>query len=120
MNCEVDTPGAQRFFQLLDEKPLAADLGERPVGDLVAGGADDDAFDRARRRQFGMRRHQPLAQQLSLAQRELAAAGADAQSGGCHGMVIGFAAQQGKGRCWAGAPPLRFAHACARDRNQLR
>ena len=41
MHGEVDGAGQQRLLDLLGEQPLAAGLGERPVLDRVAGGADD-------------------------------------------------------------------------------
>ena len=45
----------QRLLDLLGEQALAADLGQRPVLDRVAGGADDHEFDRAPRRRPGRR-----------------------------------------------------------------
>ena len=42
---EIGAPVEQRFFDLLGEEALGADLGQRHVGDLVAGGLDD--FDAA-------------------------------------------------------------------------
>ena len=46
MHGEVDAPVEQRLLDLLGEQALAADLGQRPVLDAVAGGADDDDLDR--------------------------------------------------------------------------
>ena len=88
----------QRLLDLLGEQALAADLGERPVGDAVAGGADDDDFDRAGRGERGMRRRQPLAPPRGLGQRQLAAAGADAQSGrdAMRRRLLGPATRQGE------------------------
>ena len=48
MHRQVDRPRQQRLFDFLGEQSLAADLRQRHVGDLVAGGLDD--FDAASRR----------------------------------------------------------------------
>ena len=45
MHGEIDSAGKQCFFDLLGEQPLAAGLGEWPVLDRIAGGADDLDFD---------------------------------------------------------------------------
>ena len=47
MHGEVDVAGQQRLLDLLGEQALAADLGERPVLDAVAGGLDDAHLERA-------------------------------------------------------------------------
>ena len=70
---EVDLAGEQALLDVLDEDALAADLLERDVGAAVALGADD--LD-ARFRGPGERR-QRLGDDVDLAQREGAAAGAD-------------------------------------------
>ena len=38
---EIGAAVEQRFFDFLGEETLGADLGQRHVGDLVAGGLDD-------------------------------------------------------------------------------
>ena len=42
---EIDAAFEQRFFDLLGEHALGADLGEGDVENLVAGGLDDFQFD---------------------------------------------------------------------------
>ncbi len=44
MNRDIDRFVHQRVFKFLDENALAADLGERSVGEFVAGSLDDDDF----------------------------------------------------------------------------
>ena len=46
MHRQIDPPVQQRLVDLLGEQALAADLGQRPVEDPVAGGLDDDHLDR--------------------------------------------------------------------------
>ena len=45
--------GQQRLVDLLRPERLAADLGERAVGDPVAAGLDDDDLDMSRRPALG-------------------------------------------------------------------
>ena len=42
---EVDLPREQGLLELLGEQPLAAELVQRAVGDLVAGGLEDAELD---------------------------------------------------------------------------
>ena len=55
MHREVDPARQQRRLDLLAEQALAAELGERPVGDPIAGRADRHDLERARRGELGMR-----------------------------------------------------------------
>ena len=70
---EIDTVFDQRFFDFLGEHPLGADFGQRNVGDFIAGGLDDLQF-------HGVAlRAQQIGDVVGLPERELRAAGADAQ-----------------------------------------
>ena len=77
MDRKVDAPIEQRLLDLLGEEALAADLGQRPVEDAVAAGADDDDLEVAPWRSRARRRGGPRS--LGLGERERAAAGADAE-----------------------------------------
>ena len=81
MHREVDRAGGERLLDLLGEQALAADLGERPVLDRVAGGADDRGPRCARpaRRAAAARRR---AHHAGLGERERPAARADPQDEG--------------------------------------
>ena len=72
MHREVDPARQQRRLDLLAEQALAAELGERPVGDPVAGRADRHDLERARRGELGMRARERPADQLGLRQRQRA------------------------------------------------
>src|SRR5579862_6116891 len=115
MDGEIDAAVFQGLLELLGEEALAADLGERPVGHLIAGGADDDGLDRTFSGERGMRAAEAPAQLARLRQRELAAAGPDAQQGGCHASLIGVRGSERKGRGGQerglAALPLRVAAA---------
>ena len=77
MHRQVDGAGEQRLLDLLGEQALAAGLGERPVADHVAGGADDLKRDPLGGDAVGggeAGAHLP-----GLGQRQRAAAGADSQ-----------------------------------------
>ena len=71
---DVDVARQQRLLHLLGEQTLAADLGERPVGHAVAGGADDDELDVVGR-QIVVRGHQSGPNLLSLGERQPACRG---------------------------------------------
>ena len=74
---EIDLFPDQRLVDLLAEQALAAGLGERPVGDAVAGRADghnDHVLGRQRKR-----REQAPLDFFSLRQRQRAAARSDAE-----------------------------------------
>ena len=49
MHRDVDLTGQKVIFDFAGEKPLAADLFQRPVNDPVAGGLDDDDGERLER-----------------------------------------------------------------------
>ena len=57
---KIDAPFGERFFNLFGEHALGADLGQRDVGNLVAGGLDDldldlmAAFAKQRRDMVGL------------------------------------------------------------------
>jgi len=72
---EVDRSRKQRFFDLLDEQPLAADLGERAALDAVAAGADVHELDGQAGRLCAQRSRHPL----GLAHGEDTAARTEAQ-----------------------------------------
>ena len=67
----------QGLFDLLDEEPLAADLGQGDIEDLVTTGLDDRQAHVA----GGVHAADLVANPLGLPQGELAAAGADVQPG---------------------------------------
>jgi hypothetical protein len=75
MHGKVDGAGKQRLLDLLGEQALAAFLGERPVADHVARGAD--RLERDRLRGKGVRGGEAIAHELGLRERERAAARAD-------------------------------------------
>ena len=79
MHREVDAALEQRLLDLLGEQALAAGLGQRPVLDPVAGGADH--LDLDPRRIEAMRLRQRVAHHAGLRQRQRAAARADPQNG---------------------------------------
>ena len=66
-------PLKQRVFEFLDEQALAAGIGERTVLDAVAGGLQDHDL------AGGAGRDQQRAHHVRLDQRELGAAGAEAE-----------------------------------------
>jgi hypothetical protein len=80
MHGEVDGAGEERLLDLFGEQALAADLGERPIADQVAGGADDLDRDPLGAEPVGG--GEPRAHLMRLGERERAAARADAQDGG--------------------------------------
>src|SRR5262244_601898 len=75
MHGEVDGAGAERLLDLLGEEALAAGLGQRPVADDVAAGADDLELDALCGKR--VRRGQAIAHVLGLGERERTAARAD-------------------------------------------
>ena len=77
MHREIDGAGAERLLDLLGEQALAAGLGQRPVLDHVAGGAD--GLDRDLIGSNAMRGGEAGAHFPRLGERERAAARADAQ-----------------------------------------
>ncbi len=68
----IDATVEQRLLDFLGEQSLAADFGQRDVGDLVAGGLDD--FDAA---VFAERLRAATSTQSRLPQRQLRSAGSD-------------------------------------------
>ncbi|MCY1517017.1 hypothetical protein D9M68_516800 [compost metagenome] len=76
MHGEIGAPVEQRVFELLDEQPFAAHLGQGAVEDLVASGRQGKKFNRARR----VQRAQPVAHMLGLPQGKPAGAGRDDQA----------------------------------------
>src|SRR5260370_8197183 len=103
MHREVDFACEQRLFDLLGEQPLAAGLGERPVLDLVAGGADRDELDRGSGEAMGGER---LPDQLRLLERQRAPPRADPQNARC-GRGLHLATSQ----CYASVRPAIIAPA---------
>jgi hypothetical protein len=79
MHREVDFAGEQRFLDFLGEKPLAAGIGQWPILDDIAGGADD--LDRDRLHFQSRRGGEPALHLARLHQRQRRAARADAQGG---------------------------------------
>ena len=75
MHGHVDAAVGELRLDLLGKQPLAANLGERPVGDAVALGTDNNDFDL--RRMIAMGGGDPLLQLIGLRQRQFAAARAD-------------------------------------------
>jgi hypothetical protein len=82
MHGEVEAAVQQAVLDLLGEQALAADLGQRPVLHLVAGGADDDDLDRAGHGQGRMGVGQAPPRLLGLDEGERAAARPDAKNRG--------------------------------------
>ena len=78
----------QRLLDLLGEQALAAGLGQRPVLDAVAGGADHLELDPLRRE--AVRPGQRVADHAGLRQRQRAAARADPQDCGIRGRLTGL------------------------------
>ncbi len=78
MHRDVGAAVEQGVFELLDEQPLAADLGERAVEDLVAAGGHAEQFDAARRIQC----FQTRLDVFGLPQGEAAFAGCDDDAAG--------------------------------------
>ena len=72
-------PSMQRLLDLLGEQPLAADLGERAILHLVAGGADRLDQDRVGLGKLGINGDEALAHDRRLLQSERAAARADSE-----------------------------------------
>ena len=73
MHGEVDALVQERLLDLLREQPLAADIGERPVGEAVARGGDDTGVQRALFGQHGMGRNEPGTDEAGLGDGERAA-----------------------------------------------
>ncbi len=67
-------------FQLLDEQPLAADLGERGIQDLVTLSAHGDQLDL----QLGVQGFQPVFDEVGLPHGQGALASGNFQGSGCH------------------------------------
>ena len=86
MHREVDGAAEQRLLDFLGEEPLAAEVGERPVLDDVAGGADDLDLDPLGIEAAG--RGEAALHLARLHQRQRRAARADAQDGGCEDCAI--------------------------------
>ena len=68
MHGDVDFVREERVFDLLGEKPLAANVGEWAVQYLVTGGLDDGNANRLRRKTMGFT--QPLTDLVGLGQRQ--------------------------------------------------
>ena len=73
MHGEIDAPVQERLLDLLGEEPLAADLGERAVGEAIARGGDDGGAQRAVLGERGMSRHELGADVAGLGDGERAA-----------------------------------------------
>ncbi len=86
MDGDVDPAGEERLVDLLGEQALAAGLGERTVGDPVAGGAD--RHDRERRLIEAERRREAAPCLRGLGECERAAAGADPDCAGLQGASV--------------------------------
>jgi hypothetical protein len=94
MHGEIDEAGGEGFFDFFREysfakSALSADLGQRNIGDLVAGGMNNFNFD------FMSARAEQRGDVVGLPESKLRAAGADAEPG-CHFMrhcVFFFAAE---------------------------
>ncbi len=78
MHRHVDAPVQHGVVDLLGEQPLAADVGERTVEDLISRGLDDDHLDGARPSEPRVGGDEISADLLGLGQGERAAPGADA------------------------------------------
>ena len=76
MHGQVGPPLEQRQLELLDEQPLAADLGERAIEDPVALGRHPEDLDAAVR----VQRAQAVAHVLGLPHRKPAFARCDHQA----------------------------------------
>ena len=76
---EIDGAAQQRLLDLLGEQPLAADVGQQPVGDAITGGLDHLDHDRVRLGQCRRESRQALADEGCLRQRQRRAARADAE-----------------------------------------
>ena len=76
MHRAIDVAAEQRAVEFLGPQRLAADLGERAVLHLVAGGPDHDDLDRD-----AVRRDQRVAHHARLDERERRAAGAETDAG---------------------------------------
>ncbi|MNM53961.1 hypothetical protein D3C81_650720 [compost metagenome] len=80
MDGDVGPPFQHGSLQLLDEEPLAADLGQRGIQDLVTLGAHGDQFDS----QIGIEGFQPIFYKVGLPQGQWALASGNSQGSGCH------------------------------------
>ena len=78
MHGDVGAAIEQGIFQFLDEQALAADLGERPVENLVAAGGHAEQFDLAGRIQG----FEPRLDVLGLPQGKAGFAGGDDDAAG--------------------------------------
>ena len=79
MDGDVDLARQQGLLDLLGEQALAADLAQRAILHLVAGGLDDANLDAAGRGQMRMGGDQARARLVRLGEGERRAARADAQ-----------------------------------------
>ena len=75
MHGQIGLALQQRLLQLLDEQPLAADLGQGHVEDAIALGLDGHQHNGLP----GIQRPQARGHMLGLPERQGAAAGGDAQ-----------------------------------------
>ena len=78
MHRKVDGAIEQRLLDFLGEQPLAAGFRERPVLDVVPGGADRDELDPGARKPVGCEERR--ANELGLFEGQRAAARADPQN----------------------------------------
>jgi hypothetical protein len=85
MHRKIDRTGDERLLDLLGEEALAAGIGQRPVADRIARGADDLERDLLR---GNAARRQAIAHLLRLGERQRATARADDERG-----------RSGRGRC---------------------
>ena len=80
VDSDVGTPFQHGSLQLLDEQPLAADLGEGGVEDLVTLSAHGHQFDL----QIRMECLQPIFHKIGLPQGQWALSSGNFQGSGCH------------------------------------
>jgi hypothetical protein len=76
MNGEIDALFEESVLDFLGEKALAADFGERPIQDHVAGRLDDDDLERGLGQAVGS--HEASADFMGLGEREGGTARSDA------------------------------------------
>ncbi len=77
MHGQIDLAVEQRRVDLLREQALAANLAQRPVLHIVAGGLDNLNLERIFRQ--AMRRHQTITGLIGLGKRQRRAARSDAE-----------------------------------------
>jgi N6-L-threonylcarbamoyladenine synthase len=91
MDGEIEFARDQHLFQFGGEKPLAADFGERPIGDPVSLGGENHDFEIVCGK--AMRGNEAIARFIGLSQSERASARTDSESFCLHSpqsVVLGF------------------------------